>query len=212
MLRKVIDLCDRWPLPAWGCLALVLYAIHGGWHLLSIGQPYELLWACHLGNMAVVIGLLTKCRWLNAVGTLILFVGLPLWFINLFTGGRLIFTSPVMHVGGPLMGLVGIYRLGLPDRDWLIALVLITFVILLCLVATPYDQNINLAHHEWKPLEVLGVPPQFRIAFLLARWVVLLSTTELMLCWILRKAKWDDPATSALTGNLSLDRLSTSSQ
>jgi hypothetical protein len=175
-----------------------------------VGQPFELLWACHLGNMAVVIGLLTKCRWLNAVGTLILFVGLPLWFINLFTGGRLIITSPVMHVGGPLMGLVGIRRLGLPDRDWLIALFFMTFVILFCRFATPSDQNINLAHNEWKPLKVLRVPDQYRFAFLLARWTVLLSTTEVVLCWILKRAKWDLTPRAIFPSDRSFGHLSSS--
>ena len=185
------------PLPVWGLLALGLYSIHAGWHLAE-GHPEQLLWACHLGSMSVVIGLLAGSRWLNAMGTMILLVGLPLWLINLFTGGRFILSSPLMHVGVPVAGLVGLRRLGLPHRVWLPTLLLMAAMLCASRQLTAPAQNINLAFVDWRPLQILQIPPQWHLVSVLVRWAILLKVTESALRWL-----WNNAA----KGHAAIDRL-----
>jgi hypothetical protein len=53
------------------------------------------------------------------MGMLSLIWGVPLWLLDVFTGGEFLPTSMGTHVGGFVLGLYGIYKLGLPRRTWL---------------------------------------------------------------------------------------------
>jgi hypothetical protein len=68
-----------------GLLALAGFAIHAGyqvWH----GRPEDLLWACHIAAAIVGVGLLVGSAATNAVGVLLLIVGVPLWLLELSMG------------------------------------------------------------------------------------------------------------------------------
>jgi hypothetical protein len=138
-----------------GLLALVCYAVHGGFHVAH-GRPLDLLWACHLGAALVGIGLLGRSATVNAIGTLVLAVGTPLWLLELASGGEFLPTSLLTHVLALAIGLYGVRRLGMPAGAWWKAVVATLALILLCRLVTPASANINVAH---------SVPPPWRETF-----------------------------------------------
>ena len=133
--------------PAWisGTAALFCYAIHAGFHLLH-GRPYDLLWACHIGAAIVGVGLLASSATVNGIGTLFLWLGTPLWLMEV-AGGHEEFnpTSCFTHVGGLVLGLYGTYRLGMPKGVWWKAVAVLVGLIGLCRLTTPASANVNVA-------------------------------------------------------------------
>lgn len=137
---------------ALGIVALVCYAIHGAVHVHR-GQPYNLLWSCHIAALLVGFGLLSRNATLNATGFLWSCLGLPLWILDLATGGEFIVTSPLTHVGAFVLGLIGVRKLGMPRHAALKALAAYATLWVVCRVVTPPALNVNLAfrvHHGWE--------------------------------------------------------------
>jgi hypothetical protein len=131
-----------------GLLAVVFYAVHAS-HELWMGRPEGLLWSCHLGSLAVGVGLLLRWPTWIGVGLLWLVVGLPLWAIE--SARRVGFepTSPLTHVGGLVLGLLGVRKLGLPRPIWWKASALLVALQLVSRWITPERANINLAFAIW---------------------------------------------------------------
>jgi hypothetical protein len=133
--------------PAWvsGTAALLCYAIHAGFHLLH-GRPHDLLWACHIGAAIVGVGLLASSATVNGIGTLFLWLGTPLWLMEVVTGHEEFNpTSCFTHVGGLVLGLYGTYRLGMPKGVWWKAVAVLVGLIGLCRLTTPAYANVNVA-------------------------------------------------------------------
>jgi hypothetical protein len=138
---------------ALGLVAFVCYAIHAAVHLHR-GQPYDLLWGCHIAALLVGLGLLLRNATLNAIGFLWSCLGLPLWLIDIATGGELIATSPLTHLGAFILGLIGVRRLGMPRGAAMKALGALAALWAVCRAVTPPAANVNLAfrvHDGWEP-------------------------------------------------------------
>lgn len=133
----------RWLLGGFAC---AWYGVHAGFHALA-GRPEDALWSCLLGLLLVGGGLLLRSPRLNALGMLWLIWGLPLWLISLLAGEALFSISLVTHLGGPLLGLVGVRLLGMPAGRavWWQALLLISALQQLTRWLTPPAANVNLA-------------------------------------------------------------------
>ena len=127
-------------------LAVAFYAIHAGVHVAR-GEPYDLLWGCHLATLLVAAGLLWSVTALNAVGVLWACFGLPIWLLYIFTGGEFMPTAALTHVGGLAIGLYGVRLLGFPRGSAWIALSAYFVLWLLTRAITPESANINLAFH-----------------------------------------------------------------
>ncbi len=127
-----------------GVAALACYAAHGGFHLYH-GRPEDLLWACHLGAALVGVGLLARSPAVNAVGVSFLALGTPLWLLDLAAGGEFFPTSLLTHVGGLLIGLYGVRRLGVPAGVWWKSAAALAGLILLSRLVTPERANVNVA-------------------------------------------------------------------
>jgi len=137
---------------ALGIAAFACYAIHAAVHLQR-GQPYDLLWGCHLAALLVGFGLVTRNATLNAIGFLWSCFGLPLWLVDLATGGEFMLTSPLTHLGAFLLGLIGVRRLGMPRGAALKALGAFAALWAVCRLVTPPAANVNLAfrvHEGWE--------------------------------------------------------------
>ena len=98
---------------ALAALAIVFYIVHGVVHLHR-GEPYDLLWGCHLAALLVAAGLLLRNATLNAIGLLWACFGLPLWILDALTGGELMPTAALTHLGALLIGIYGVRLLGMP--------------------------------------------------------------------------------------------------
>jgi hypothetical protein len=122
------------------------YAVHAAVHLRR-GEPYDLLWACHLAVLLVAAGLLLKRPALNAVGLLWACFGLPIWLLDTFTGGEFMPTALLTHVGALVIGMWGVRILGLPRGGAWKALAGYLGLWVLTRAITPASANINLAFH-----------------------------------------------------------------
>lgn len=137
---------------ALGIVAFACYAIHAAVHLYR-GQPYDLLWGCHIAALLVGLGLLLRNATLNAIGFLWSCLGIPLWILDIATGGEFMPTSPLTHIGAFAFGIVGVRKLGMPRHAATKALAAFAMLWAVCRVMTPPAANINLAfrvHSGWE--------------------------------------------------------------
>lgn len=166
--------------PAAGTVALVFFVIHGGTQVLE-GRPGNLLWACHAGMLLMSMSLLVGWPRGNAVGTMVLLGGLPLWAMSLVAGGEFIPTSVLTHIGGPLLGLWGVRKLGLPVDSWLGVVLFIAGLMLASRAFTPPELNVNLAYRTWAPAADLFPTQLARVLSGLGYWALVSWPLERLL-------------------------------
>jgi hypothetical protein len=133
-------------------VAVLFYILHAFVHLRR-GEPYDLLWGCHLAALLVSAGLLLGSATLNAVGLLWSCFGLPIWLIYTFTGGEFMPTAALTHVGALVIGLLGVRLLGFPRGTAWKALAGYIGLWAVTRVLTPESANVNLAfyvHPGWE--------------------------------------------------------------
>jgi hypothetical protein len=131
-----------------GILGIFFYALFAADHLYA-GHAANLLWACQVGALLVGLGLVFRSPTWNAIGLLWLVAGVPLWAMDLLANGGGRPTTLLTHVGGLVLGVIGVRRLGLPKRTWLRAAIALAGLHLLCRWVTPPEENINLAFTIW---------------------------------------------------------------
>jgi hypothetical protein len=131
-----------------GLLAVGLYGIHGA-HELSAGRPESLLWSCHLASLAVGLGLLLRRPTWIAIGLMWLVLGLPLWAMEVVFRSGFEPTAALTHVGGLVLGMFGIRRLGLAGPVWWKAAAALAVLHLVSRWTTPEKANVNLAFAIW---------------------------------------------------------------
>ncbi len=127
-----------------GIAALVCFAVHASYHLLARRWP-DVLWGCHIAALLVGVGALLGRAELVAIGVLWLCFGNPMWILDITTGGEFLPTSVFTHVGGLVIGLVALNRLGVPRHAWLYATAAFLGLLLLTRLVTPRGSNVNLA-------------------------------------------------------------------
>jgi hypothetical protein len=135
-----------------GLLALAFYAVHGAVHVRA-GHPENLLWACHVAAAVIGVGLLLGWATWVAVGVTWLVVGVPLWLIDVATGGEFTPTTVLTHVGGLAVGMVGLWQLRMPGGAWWKALLALAALQQLCRWVTPREANVNVAFSVYPWME-----------------------------------------------------------
>ena len=145
-----------------GIAAILCYAAHASVHL-SRGEPYDLLWGCHLAVLLVAAGLLLERATLNAIGLLWACFGLPIWLLYTFTGGEFMPTAILTHVGALVIGVAGVRRLGWPGGAAWKALAAYFVLWGVTRLTTPASANINLAFRVYPGWE--GRFPSYPIYF-----------------------------------------------
>jgi hypothetical protein len=139
-------------LRALGLLALMAFVVHALNHVRR-GEAHDVLWVCNLSPLLLALGCFLKKPMLVAVPLLWLCFGTPMWILDMATGGELIWTSFLPHLGGIPIGILAIRRLGFPKRAWLYATLALVGVMLLSRLVTPPEANVNLAFSVWKGWE-----------------------------------------------------------
>lgn len=137
-----------------GIVAILFYVIHGSYWIVK-GVPANLLWACHLGSVIVGLGMIFKKPVINSVGVLILLMGNIFWFLYLCGDGEFELTSPLTHIGGLLIGLVGVWRMKFVSFSWLRGVIFLALLQIITRWITPESENINLAfriHDGWESI------------------------------------------------------------
>jgi hypothetical protein len=128
-----------------GLLGILFYVAHAGRRAL-LGHPEHLLWMCHVGALLVATGLLAQAAGINALGTQWLIAGVPLWLADLARGSEFFPTTLLTHVGGLLLGLVGLRALGLPRHAWLKSAAMLVLLAALSRLVTPAADDVNLGY------------------------------------------------------------------
>ena len=161
-------------------LAIGFYVVHALVHL-SRGEPYDLLWGCHVAVLLVAAGLLTRSASLNAIGLLWSVLGFPFWLIYIFTGGELMPTATLTHLGGLVIGGYGVRLFGMPGGAAWKAVAAYLGLWAFTRLVTPESANVNLAFHVWPGWE--NSFPTYPIYFttLLATAVSTFAVTEFVL-------------------------------
>jgi hypothetical protein len=124
--------------------AIACYGAHASVHLWR-GEPYDLLWGCHLAVLLVAAGLLLRNATLNGVGVLWSCFGLPIWLLYTFTGGEFMPTATLTHLGALIIGTTGVRILGWPRGAAWKAMAGYVALWIMTRLATPETANINLA-------------------------------------------------------------------
>jgi hypothetical protein len=117
--------------------------------VFRLGQPLNLLWGCNLACLAAAAGLLLDRPRVAAVGVLWLAFGVPIWLLDLATGGEFIATAAATHLGGLAFGAAGLAGRGFPAGAWREAALAAFALQELSRWATPRADNVNLASAVW---------------------------------------------------------------
>ena len=110
------------------------------------GTPLALLWACHVANLCLGLGLLIGWPRLARAAALVLIPGLALWGVELLTVGATTPMSVLSHLGGVTVGLIALRRLGLDRHTWWVGFAGLVLLQELCRWVTPPGLNVNLSH------------------------------------------------------------------
>lgn len=128
-----------------GILPLVFFLAQGI-HYWQISQMGHMLWMCNIGNLLLAIGLFTGNRWLMRVAIIWTIPGLLIWFLYVVLTWGVFFSSTLAHVGGLVVGMIVLRRIGMDRRTWLYAFGWYLIIQLLSRLFTSPDLNVNLAH------------------------------------------------------------------
>jgi hypothetical protein len=139
---------DRDRHTALGAAALAFFAIHT-WELARRGEVHDALWNCNVANLLIGVGLLVRVPWLVASGVAWLSLGVPYWILYLCRGGEFIPTSVLTHVGGLVIGCIGVARVGWPSAAWWRALAALVVLGRLTRLVTPEVANVNMSYRPW---------------------------------------------------------------
>jgi len=143
----------------------------------------NMLWMCNIGNFLLGIGIFFGINWLTRIVTLWMIPGLVIWLNYVVGTGNLVPSSFFAHIGGLVVGLYALYKIGGSRQMALHAIIWFFTLQLVCRVFTSSAANVNVAHrvHE-------GVTNAFN-----AYWKFWLTSTALVvsgmfvLQWILLK-------------------------
>ena len=181
------------PAPALGLLAFACYLLHATYHVLD-HHPENLLWSCHLATVLVGIALLRGSATINGIAFLWLLVGDLIWTIDLANGAEFLPTSLFTHVGGLILSLVALGKLGMPRQVWWKAMLTIWMLQDVTRRTVPPAGNVNLAFGVWPGWE--GVFPSYLVfeLMLLVSMLSFLFIVEAVTRRILARGR--KPATS----------------
>ena len=167
---------------ALGLAAFGFFLIHGCYQY-SHGRWENLLWACHLADLCVGVGLVLGLRSITASGLVMLGFGVPMWLIGLATGGEFYPTSILTHFGGLAVGIIGVRQLGGLRGDWWKAYLLIVALVVLSRLLTPAGMNVNFSHRTWLFARDWLPNLPAHLLTLLACWATGLFAAERLLRW-----------------------------
>ena len=159
-----------------GILAIVFFLIHAGL-ILHAGEPYHILWSCHLACLMVGVAMLIRQPWMLAVGFFWLTMGVPLWLLNILTSRDFMLTSTLSHIGGIVIAVYGLRFEKMPRLSWAAAAAGLVFLGGVSRLVTPQHANVNLSFAVWQ-----GWEDQFPSYFW---YVVMLVSIAAVSFWML---------------------------
>lgn len=109
------------------------------------GLPH-MLWMCNIGNLLLAIGLFFQIKWLARLAAIWMVPGIAIWLQYVVATGNLVVSSFFAHIGGLVIGLYTLYKLGSSRQMALHAIVWYLILQEFCRLFTAPEMNINVAH------------------------------------------------------------------
>jgi hypothetical protein len=128
-----------------GLLPLAFFAVQAI-HYWRFGGMGHLLWMCNAGNVLLGIGLLLSHRELIRAAAIWTIPGLVVWIIYVLLPSGFYFSTALAHVGGIIVALIALRRVGMDRTAWSYAFVWYLFTQLAARLLTPPDLNVNVSH------------------------------------------------------------------
>jgi hypothetical protein len=101
---------------------------------------------CNIGNLLLAIGLFFWIRRLMQVAIIWTIPGMLIWILYVVLAWGVFFSSTLAHVGGLLVGMFVLRKIGMYRLTWLYAFGWYLLVQFLSRVFTVAELNVNLAH------------------------------------------------------------------
>ena len=115
-------------------------------HYWRINEVGHMLWMCNIGNLVLAIGLFLNNALLIRVAVIWMFPGLAVWLVYVVLAWGVFLSSTLAHVGGLIVGIIAVRRVGMDRAGWRYALGWYLLVQFLSRVLTPANLNVNVAH------------------------------------------------------------------
>jgi hypothetical protein len=115
-------------------------------HYWRYGGLGNLAWMCNIGNLLLAIGLFFDQRELIRAAAIWTIPGLGIWFWYVWLSGSTAFSSTLAHVGGIIVAVFVIRRVGMDRIAWLYAFIWYLFIQLVSRLVTDRELNVNVAH------------------------------------------------------------------
>jgi hypothetical protein len=128
-----------------GLLPLAFF-IAQGVHYWRINELGHMLWMCNIGNLIHALGLFLEKPSVIRVAALWMVPGLVVWFVYVVLAWGVFVTSTLAHVGGLVVAVFALRRVGMDQITWLYALLWYLGVQILSRFFTPRELNVNVAH------------------------------------------------------------------
>jgi len=129
-----------------GLLPLIFFLAQAD-HYWRYGGAGNLLWMCNIGNLLLAIGLFLDHRELIRAAAIWTIPGLVVWFRYVLLDYGFLFSSTLAHVGGIVVGMIALRRVGMDRIAWIYAFTWYLFLQVAARLVTSPALNVNLAHN-----------------------------------------------------------------
>ncbi len=124
----------------------LLFFLFQAVHYYRIDELGHVLWMCNIGNLVLAIGFFFCNPMLIRVAFLWMIPGLIVWIVYVVLAWGIFLSSTLAHVGGVVVGLIGLRRVGMDRHTWFYALLWYFVMQIVSRLATPAKLNVNVAH------------------------------------------------------------------
>ena len=128
-----------------GILPLIFFFAQG-LHYWRSNELGNMLWMCNIGNLLLAIGLFLDNRLLMRTAIIWTIPGLFIWLVYVVLAWGVFLSSTLAHVGGLVVGMVALRKIGMARLTWLYALGWFLLLQLFSRLFTAVALNVNLAH------------------------------------------------------------------
>ena len=129
-----------------GALPLMFFLFQGI-HYWRINELGNMLWMCNICNLMLALGLFLCHAQLIRVSVLWMIPGLVVWFIYVVLAWGIFFSSTLAHVGGMLVALVAVKKVGMDRRAWIYGVLWYFVLQVVSRIFTPANLNVNISHN-----------------------------------------------------------------
>jgi hypothetical protein len=123
-----------------------MFFVAQGIHYWRINQLGHMFWMCNIGNLLMAIGIILNEPILMRIAIIWTVPGLVVWLLYVVMTDGTVLSSTLAHVGGIIVGMIAVRKVGMDRRSWLYAFGWYLLIQLLSRLLTASDLNVNLSH------------------------------------------------------------------